>query len=86
LVTPAATAVSVTCCVVATGDVVTVNAALVFPDVTVTLDGAVAADVLELERDTVMPPAGAALAIVTVPVALAGPVTGLGETDTPVSA
>src|SRR6266513_3822775 len=48
--------------------VLTVNVALVAPAATVTLEGAVAAEVLLLERATCAPPDGAGPLSVTVPV------------------
>ena len=57
--------------------VVTVNVAVVFPEATVTLEGTVACELLE-ERVTVVPPDGAALLKVTVPVEEFPPRTGEG--------
>ena len=67
----------------ATGDVVTVNVAVVAPAGTVTLAGTVAAAVLLLDRMTRAPPTGACAFNVTVPVEEIPPVTlaGLKETD-----
>ena len=53
---------------VATVPAVTVNVAEVAPAATDTLDGTVAAEVFELESDTVTPPVPAAEISVTVPV------------------
>ena len=67
----------------ATGCVVTVNVAVVFPEATVTLGGTVAAPaVLLLDRPTTVPPAGAGPASVTVPAELCPAVTWSGETAT----
>ena len=68
--------------------VVTVKLACVCPAATVTLAGTVAAEVLEEERVTDAPPAGAAPLKVTVPVEGLPPVTAEGfndreETDAP---
>ena len=60
----------------------TVNVAEVAPDATVTLDGTVAAEVLELESDTVTPPVPAAAVSVTVPVPVWPLAIVLGLTDT----
>jgi hypothetical protein len=62
--------------------VVTEKVADLEPAETVTLDGTVAADVLELERLTVMPPVPAAAVRVTVPVAEVPPVTEVGLMET----
>jgi hypothetical protein len=61
--------------------VVTVNAALVVPATTVTLDGTLAAAVLLLESATVAPPAGAGPLSVTVPVEELPPVTLVGFSE-----
>ena len=53
---------------------------------TVTLAGTVAAEVLELERDTVAPPVGAAAVSVTVPVPVWPLAMVLGLTETALSA
>src|SRR6266513_1002411 len=58
--------------------VLTVNVALVAPAATVTLEGAVAAEVLLLERATCAPPDGAGPLSVTVPVEEFPPVTLVG--------
>lgn len=65
MLTPDAEAVSVSVCVVVTAATFAVKAALVDPEDTVTLDGTVTADPL-LERETTVPPLGAALLSVTV--------------------
>ncbi len=57
--------------------VLTVNVPLVYPAMTVTLDGTVAADAL-LERLTTAPPLGAAPLRVTVPVDEDPPLTLVG--------
>jgi hypothetical protein len=83
----ASVAVAAICCLIA--EIVTLDAgaepgvvmeneADVEPATTVTLAGTVAAEVLELERQTGTPPAGAAAEIVTVPVALLPPTTAVG--------
>ena len=59
--------------------VFTVNVALLYPAMTVTLDGTVAADAL-LERLTTAPPLGAAPLRVTVPVDEDPPFTLVGLT------
>jgi hypothetical protein len=66
----------------ATEVVVTVNVAVVLPAVTVALAGT-AAEALLLDKATEIPPLGAALVKVTVPVEEVPPVTlvGLRETD-----
>src|SRR5437588_4611493 len=63
---------------------VTVNVAVVSPSRTVTLTGTVAADVSLLMSVTTMPPAGAAIGSVTVPVTVlpSPPVTLVGLTET----
>jgi hypothetical protein len=61
-----------------TGDVETVKFAVVAPAKTVTLAGTVAAAVMLLVRLTVIPAAGAAELMVTVPVELVPPVTAVG--------
>ena len=65
-----------------TAVVVTVNVAVVLPAVTVTIAGTVA-ELLLLDKATAMPPLGAALVKVTVPVEGVPPATlaGLRETD-----
>ena len=67
----------------ATALVLTVNAALVAPAGTVTLEGTLATVVLLLESVIVAPPVGAAPLNVTVPVEEFPPVTlvGLSETE-----
>jgi hypothetical protein len=62
--------------------VLTVNATLVAPAATVTLDGTLAAVVLLVESATIAPPAGAAPLNVTVPVEEFPPVTLVGFTET----
>ena len=69
----------------AEGNVVTVKVALVAPAPTVTLAGTVAAPGRLLVRVTTVPPAGAALASATVPVAGVPPVTLAGLTVNDVS-
>jgi hypothetical protein len=63
---------------VVTDFVVTVKVAVVFPEVTVTLAGTVAAAVLLLERVTIVPVDGAGPEIVTVPVEGDNPLTVVG--------
>ena len=63
---------------IATARVVTVNVAVVFPAVTVTLAGTVATAVRLLDRVTTVPPAGAAPVSVTVPVDGVPPFTVVG--------
>ena len=63
---------------VATDFAVTVNAALVLPADTVTLDGTVATEVELLERVTTVPAVGAGPERVSVPVEGAGPITVAG--------
>jgi hypothetical protein len=75
LVTPPALAVIVTDTDAVTGDVATVNPALVAPAATVTLAGTVATAVLLLESVTTVPPEGAAAVSVTVPLTELPPVT-----------
>lgn len=58
--------------------VLTVNEAVVAPARTVTEAGTVATEVLLLERVTIVPPAGAALVSVTVPLDELPPVTAVG--------
>jgi len=72
----------------ATAWVVAVKIAVVFPALTVVFAGTVAAAVLLLLSDTVMPPAGAGALKVTVPVAGVPPVTldGLTLTEVRVAA
>src|SRR5258707_13235488 len=65
----------------ATAVVVTVNVAVVLPASTVTLVGTVPA-ALFLDKATEMPPFGAALVKVTVPVEEVPPVTLVGLTET----
>jgi len=60
---------------------VTVNVAVVAPAATVTLEGTVAADVLELESETATPPVPAASVRVTVPVPVCPLTIVLGLTD-----
>lgn len=62
---------------VATADVAAAKVAFVVPAATTTLAGTVAAALL-LDRDTTLPPAGAALESVTVPVELDPPGTLAG--------
>ena len=65
---------------------VTVNVADVEPCATVTLEGTLAAVVLELERDTTTPPEPAASVRVTVPVPVWELAIVLGLTETLLSA
>jgi len=65
--------------------VVTAKVTLVPPGATVTVDGTVA-DALSLDSETEMPPLGAALLKVTVPVEDVPPVTLVGLRDTDDSA
>ena len=67
---------------VATGDVETVNVAVVWPSATVTVAGPVAALLFEDVRLTTVPPAGAAASKVTVPVLDVPPMTDAGFRDT----
>jgi hypothetical protein len=76
--TPPPTAVIVTDVSALTEPVVTVNVALVDPAGTSTLAGTDAADALLLDKDTVMPPLGAAAVSATVPVADDPPPTDVG--------
>jgi hypothetical protein len=69
----------------ATAIVVTVNVAVVLPARTVTVAGTVAA-ALFLDKATEIPPLGAALVKVTVPVEEVPPVTLVGLTETDESA
>lgn len=79
--------VAVSCAVVlSTGNVVTVNDALVAPAGTVTVAGTLADPGRLLLRLTVAPPDGAAVPRVTVPVADVPPGTLVGLTEKPVSA
>jgi len=78
--------VTVTEVEVVTVPAVTVNVAAVAPAATVTLDGTVAAEVFELERDTVTPPVPAAVVSVTVPVPVWPLAIVLGLTETLLSA
>ena len=64
--------------------VVTVKVAVLAPAAIITLLGTFALDVLEV-RVTVVPPAGAAVGLVTVPVALVPPTTVVGDSVTEVS-
>lgn len=68
----------------ATGEVVIENVALVVPAGTFTLAGTIALEKL-LDRLTVVPPTGAGIATVTVPVEVVPPVTAVGLTLTPVN-
>jgi hypothetical protein len=61
-----------------TGNVVTLNVALVDPAGTVTLSGTVATNVLLLARVTTAPPAGAIPLSLTVPVEELPPTTVVG--------
>jgi len=63
-----------------TGLVFTVKLALVAPAATVTLGGTVATEVSLLDRETMTPPASAALLRVTVPVEEFPPLTLVGLT------
>ncbi len=86
LLTPEYVAVTVAEVEVVTEPAVTVKVAEVAPAATVTLVGTVAADVLELESETVTPPLPAAWVNVTVPVPVAPLAIVLGLTDTLLSA
>ena len=77
LVTPASTAEIVAVVAAVTALVVVLNVALVAPAATVTLPGTTAAAAL-LDSVTTLPPAGAALVRVTVPVEALPPVTLVG--------
>jgi hypothetical protein len=67
----------------ATGDVETVNVAVVWPTGIVTVAGfGTVAEPLSLATEIANPPAGAALLMVTVAVLIAPPVTADGESDT----
>jgi len=79
--TPADVAVIVEVCVAVTTAVLTVKPVLVWPAATVTCAGGVAYALL-LDRATVVPPAGAALASVTVQLVPTPPVSVLGVHDT----
>lgn len=68
-----------------TDSVVTVNVALVAPAVTVTVEGTVAADVLLEVRATDVPPVGAGVPRVTVPVEGLPPTTDVGFRETAVT-
>jgi hypothetical protein len=85
LPTPLYVAVMVAVAVEATAAVVTVNVAVTLPAATVTVAGTAAA-VLVVDNATEMPPLGAALVKVTVPVEGAPPVTLAGLRDTDESA
>ncbi|HQQ76690.1 MAG TPA: hypothetical protein PLB01_05000 [Thermoanaerobaculia bacterium] len=76
------TAVMETLVVGAVSGVETVNVAVAVPAATVTLEGTVAAAVLELARYTISPPAGAGPLRVTVPVEVVPPTTVVGLSDT----
>ena len=69
---------------VVTAVVVTVNAALVLPALTLTVAGTVAEELL-LDKETDTPPIGAGPLKVTVPVAVCPPRTEAGLTDSPAS-
>jgi hypothetical protein len=84
-VTPLAAAAITAGVLAATGTVVIVKVAVVAPAATVTLDGTVAAALLE-DNATTTPPDGAALASLTVPVEDAPPVTLVGLTVTELTA
>lgn len=78
--------VATSCAVVlSTGNVVAVNDALEAPAGTVTLSGTLTAPGRELLRLTAIPPVGAGLPRVTVPVAGVPPGTLVGLTEKPVS-
>ncbi len=83
---PEKVAVTVAEVEVVTVPAVIVNTAEVAPAATVTLIGTVAADVFELESETVTPPAPAASVNVTVPVPVVPLAIVLGLTDTPLRA
>lgn len=70
-----------TAVVVLTGLVVVVNVALVWPAGTVTFAGTAASEGLVLASVTTVPPLGAALRNVTVPVDVVPPTTVLGVND-----
>src|SRR5579872_6967054 len=67
-----------TCCVVVTSEVVIGKLALICPCGTVTLAGTEATEAFELCRLTTVPPGGAALARITVPVAGCAPTGNCG--------
>src|ERR1017187_9892974 len=81
-VTVPAVAVIVTVCVDATLDVVIVKVAVVLPWSTVTVNGTEATRTVLDFRTTTCPPANAGPDSVTVPVALAPPLTCVGDTVT----
>jgi hypothetical protein len=70
--------VIVTCVAAATALVLTVNVALVAPAATVTLAGTVTTEVLLLESVITLPPVGANMFRMTVPVDVVPPVTEFG--------
>ena len=77
-VAPAREAEILTVVEVVTAMVVTGNVPTVPPAATITLEGTVATDVLLLARETTVPPAGAAVLIVTLPVDGFPPLTLVG--------
>src|SRR5579859_319764 len=84
-VAPLYVALIVTAVVVVTAPLVTLNVPLVLPAATNTLAGTPATAALLLDSVTVIPPAGAAAASVTVPTEPTPATTVLGDTDTDVS-
>lgn len=74
---PSATHVTLTGVSAETASVFAVNVAEFWPAVTVTLAGTMTAPLL-LERETTVPPTGAAVLSVTVPVAVVPPMTAVG--------
>jgi hypothetical protein len=80
IATPPEAAETLTFVVEETGRLVTVKVPVLKPAATVNVEGTVAAEVLELDSVTIVPPAGALPTRVTVPVAVAPLMTRLGAT------